>query len=251
MRRRRLLWALGAGVAGLAGCPSAEERARTDRVTPAPVPTLPEETPGGFGNGSQIETTDTIESPTLGRTFSVGLETGPTVWSTEPFTTIRFSATVTDEHPARLAGAVVNRSADSQTVDLSTNPLFGSVPTAVPEGGADTDALVLVPTTNHETALQTPTGVRLPNGRWRLATPADGPLVRAGPVTLDPGTRLQFEYRLFGHPAGDGFPTGRYHFEGDDQRVTVATWETGDPEPTTRSRSIGTSSTPSRSLRRR
>jgi len=154
---------------------------------------------------------------------------------------VRFERTATTDAPAILRGTVTNENAYANTFELRRLPLFepapGAWPGDRPHGDDYTyrDALMLAPTENHAIAETVPDWVLASDGRWRLADDVDGPWL-SETVRLESDESFTFEYALVGRNEETGFPTERYHLEGDAGDVVVAVWNTDRPGPTTESR---------------
>lgn len=232
MRRRHLLGLFAAGASGLAGCSVFDDDETLDQVTPASVPTATRTPFRTIQPGRTVDSqrSDVVRSAALDRTYAAMVDGVRPRASLDIDRSVRFAAAATARHPTRLAGSLHNRSDTELRVNLSTDPLFAAVPQTAPVDGEQADALVLVPTRNHEKGLRSPPIERAENGRWRLGQPPEGALVDDAAVTLAPGDTLGYEYWLVGRHDGTGFPTGRYVF-GETEHLTVSTWVTSRPGP--------------------
>jgi len=222
MRRRGLLAALGAGLAGLAGC-SADDGDRPP-VTPAPVP---EAGPTTATPAPEPATASVIQFPDAGLTaslFPTRLRTGRLV------TELSFLGPPTEQGPARVAVTLRNTSGRLGAFR------FGVV---VPR-----DDLLLVPTESHPAVdpRSAPPLERGPAGCWRLAEPVPRFPV-AGGVQLPPEGALTGEYALVAPPDRGCPAPGRYGFGGGGG-ITVALWPTDSPGPTGDPRFAGRSVPP-------
>jgi hypothetical protein len=232
MDRRGLLAALGAGLAGLAGCSAIGSDPDPAPVTPAPVP---EDAPGRTTPDRELQPerdpeptgASVVEFPGAGLTASLYPTSLRTQWL---LTEVSFLGGPSENGPARVAVRLTNAG------DRPGGFRFGVTPT-------DRDAgPVLVPTESHpgvdpEVA---PELERDSDGCWRLVEPEPS-LPLAGRVMLPPGGSLSGEYALVARAGAGCPPPGRYGF-GDDQRpLTLAVWPTETPGPATESRLAGRS----------
>jgi len=241
MRRRYLLSLLAAGASTVTGCSTLEDGTDVETVTPATVPTvsasrgsrsLGERSRSGDGlDTGAARTSDVVRSPELDRTFAASVQLPRSTDQFVPTVSVRFMAAATARSPTLLTGTVRNDTGTVRVVDPSELPLFAAVPQSAPAAGPSEGTLVLVPSPRHEMARRIPRIERTPGGRWRLAAPPYGPLVRTRPFRLDPDESVRFEYRLVGRADRTGFPDGHYRFGRGEIRASVATWRTSRPGP--------------------
>ncbi len=224
MRRRRLLAALGAGVAGLSGCSGSGGDGPS--VTPAPVP---EDAPTTATPQPEPAGASVIEFPESGLTASLF----PTTLRTRSLVTeLSFLGPPTPQGPARVSVVLTNMG------DRLGAFRFGVV---APEGSD----LLLVPTESHPGVdpRSAPDAERTPDGCWRLSEPVPS-LPLTDQVQLPPGGSLAGEYALVA-PAESGCPLpGQYGFGTGERSVTVALWPTDSPGPRGESRFAGRSVPP-------
>ncbi|WP_049980828.1 hypothetical protein [Halolamina rubra] len=256
MRRRALLTTIASGSALLAGCAAGEPTETEPGTDPAtepgtetPSPT-PQSTPDAVVEleGNALFGASVVELDTVDRTYALS----PMRYRTESGAEIRmrFDATATADHPARIVASVQNVERYPEQFDLDWLPPFGRTASEPPRehherlmgaGLRDEGGLVLAPTDNHDLVDDPPAVERGADGYWRLA----GEITRWLPetLTLDPGEAVRGEYAVVGHPEGSGRPTGVYEFlggvDGEDTSITV--WQTSAPGPDEASRFAGES----------
>lgn len=256
MRRRALLSTLAAGSALLAGC-GATEPTETESTDPDPTEPTPSDTPPSTPSGTPDEVVE-LEGNQLNGASIVDLETAGLTYALSPIwyrtddgieIRMRFDATATADHPARLVASIQNTDDLPETVDLRWLPPF-SDPTSEPPreiheprmgaGLRDEGSLVLAPTENHGLVDDPPAVTRDDDGLWRV----DGSIDQWVPerVTLDGGEAVRGEYAVVGHPDGSGRPTGVYDFvRAGAEAVRLSVWETDAPGPSEASRFAGES----------
>ncbi|MEZ3116072.1 hypothetical protein RYH80_09115 [Halobaculum sp. MBLA0147] len=248
MRRRALLAAVAAGLAGCGG-----------RTAPGDLPTTPTddtqtptETPATDATPATQAATDGGRGDPetwVGDTRAVAFETGPrTVALAAPgvrLDSLRlragFARTATAEGPAVLRATLGNPNDWTETLRLTEIPLFEpvqSVRRSAEAGGPAT--LYLAPTAAHDLADAATPAERDPRGYWR-ATETPDPLPET--TELGPGETLYGEYHLLGHADRTGFATGAYQFD-HDSGLTLHVWNTETPGPTAESRFAGISPPP-------
>ncbi|MFB6176373.1 MAG: hypothetical protein ABEI99_04385, partial [Halobaculum sp.] len=218
MRRRALLTSLTAGLTGFAGCSERLGGATTptDRET---IP--PSATPGTPRDGTGTPTDDETQTEWgLGEVSLVALDTADRTYVIDPVeyrtsdggtVRLRFTATATADHPARVEATLTFR--------LESTPPFGRLVSDSPHPMGDSDdertyrsSLVFAPTAAHELVEDPPEVERASDGFWRLAN------VRAPSfperVRLGPGESVRGEYALVGRSGGvgRGRPPGVYEF---------------------------------------
>ena len=259
MRRRALLTSLAAGSSLLAGCGSVatteteptDTDTPTDTATDAPTatPSTPDEVVQLEGNA--LFGASVVDFDTADRTYALSPMRYRAGDGAE--VRMRFDATATADHPARLVASLQNTERYRESVDLDWLPPFGRPASEPPRdhgepliGGGLTDqgSLVLAPTENHDLVDDPPAVERDDDGHWRLAGEIDRWLPET--LTLDAGEAVRGEYAVVGHPEGTGRPTGVYEFlggvDGEDASITV--WETNAPGPDEESRFAGESVPP-------
>ncbi|NHX35959.1 MULTISPECIES: hypothetical protein [Halolamina] len=258
MRRRALLTTLASGSALLAGCAAGDPtgtdpRTDTDTSTPGgtePSPTEPTGAPDEVVelDGNALFGASVVDLETADRTYALSpmrfrTETGAEV-------RMRFDATATAEHPARLVASIQNVDEYPEQFDLDWLPPFGRPSSEPPRehherlmgaGLRDEGSLVLAPTPNHDLVNDPPAVERDADGHWRLAGGIDRWLPET--LTLDVGEAVRGEYAVVGHPEGSGRPTGVYEFlrPGDAADASVTVWQTSAPGPDGESRFAGES----------
>ena len=259
MRRRALLAALASGSALLAGCGAADP---TETENPTDTdPSTATDTPTPTANGTPDEVVR-LDSDQFFHASIVDLETADRTYALSPIRhrtdegaeiRMRFDATATADHPARLVASIQNVEKYPEQFDLDWLPPFGRPASEPPRehherltgaGLRDGGSLVLAPTENHDLVDDPPAVERDADGYWRLASEIDRWLPET--LTLDAGEAVRGEYAVVGHPDGSGRPTGVYEFlggvDGEDASITV--WETSAPGPDAESRFAGESVPP-------
>jgi hypothetical protein len=258
MRRRALLATLASGSALLAGCGATEPtetdpRTGTDSSTPSgtePPTSTPRDTPDEVVelDGNALFGASIVDFDTVDRTYALS----PIRYRTEDGGEVRmrFDATATADHPARLVASLQNVETYPEQFDLDWLPPFGRTASEPPRehherlmgaGLRDEGSLVLAPTDNHGLVDDPPVVERDGDGLWRLAGEIDRWLPET--LTLDAGEAVRGEYAVVGHPEGSGRPTGVYEFLGgrDAEDVGITVWETSAPGPDEQSRFAGES----------
>lgn len=233
MRRRSLLAALSAGLAGLAGCqgmasdgrrkgtfdvPPTETPAGTDE--PRTTRDEPPETPPGIDprTGREVPGGARRSVTGFGSRRRLVVEDGPLSSAPEKGRlTVGFLRPPTREAPARLWVALTNASDGRWRFEFGPSPPFSNY-WASPVGPlAEERSLLLVPDDDRrfpygDLVPETPT-----NGRWEatddLGTPT-GPVGKHR-IALDPGESIAGTYRLLVHPDAGSLPArGVYEFAG-------------------------------------
>jgi len=257
MRRRALLATLASGSALLAGCGATEPTEtdpRTGTDTSTPSGTDPTSTPRDAPDewveldGNVLFGASIVDFETADRTYALT----PVRYRTESGAEIRmrFDATATADHPARLVASIQNVEEYPEQFDLDWVPPFGRPSSEPPRdhggprmgaGLTDEGSLVLAPTDDHDLVDDPPEIERDDEGQWRLSGEIDRWLPEQ--VTLDAGEVIRGEYAVVGHPEGSGRPTGVYEFLGgrDAEDASITVWETDAPGPSEGSRFAGES----------
>jgi hypothetical protein len=244
MRRRTFLLSSAAAMAGLAGCSTGGDE----------TPTLtPPEVPGG-GNSTETPVDGPTDTPhedpgmSLGEASVADLETGPRTLALSPTgyrgpdgakVAIEVVATATADSPARLRATLANGNDWPNTFRLDDLPPFRPVNFARVSGVSPGDretGLYLAPTANHDLLDADPAYGRGPEGYWATE---DVPPKLPETVELDPAKSVTGEYLLLGDPEREGFPTGRYRFDGRETGFTITVWNTDRPGPDADSRFAG------------
>lgn len=252
MHRRRFLALLG-GAAAAAGCSAPEAGVGTEpsTLTPVEVPSTPQpdapiQPRGGFGEASVVN-----------------LKSGPRTLALSPLryarggvrVDLRFTATATVTHPARLALTLTNESDATKQVDPAAFPPVGTALTRrwtgpgstgsdSTDSGSTPDAAaqdaspdrLLVPTGGGDLGSARSGYERGPEGYWRAT--ASPPTLPDG-IDVEPEETLTGAFILLGAPGATGFPRGRYAPDAAAGTLSLAVWDTGAPGPRGESRFAG------------
>jgi len=249
MRRRTFAAALG--TSALAGCSSVLTTGDGGDDTPnenEKGATGGNESDGPVEFEDERRAASIVDMETTSRTYALS----PLSYRTEDGGEIRlrFAETATEDHPARIVASLENANDYENTFRLGWTPPFGRLGSdhPYPMGGDRGDgeytyreALVLVPTENHDLSDAEPPIERDDDGHWRLT----GDRVRLPEtVRLGPGEVVRGEYAVVGHAdgTGNGRPEGVYEFSrGQRGAVRIAVWDTDEPGPSAASRFEGES----------